>query len=586
MSHRTLNRPGFALVVSATAVATGLGLAAGPAQASARIGARPLERVTFVLRAPHPMALRRLALADGLSRARRLRELQKLVPSAARHASVASVLSTDGFLLRAQTAWTITAAAPRAKVRELFGSRPTLATAPLAQAAGPLPRIPAALRSAVSGIFPTSGGPASLHPMATSALSGSDFRRADTPAGVPPSTGQSDHGLTIATIQFGDFYGGNDSAASDLVNYAEEHGLRNPVANGHYKAIIVDGGPYAYDDEVDGGAEVDLDQESILSTAPSANQHVYFAPFSDAGFVDAFAAVYDDVTGNSYATAPDPHIVAASISWGDCEYDWGAASIDTIEPAIESLVAAGVTVFAAAGDDGIYDCGMVDVDYPGSSPVVVSVGGTNLSAGRSAPNTGRNWTETSWACSDATSCENGDHGTGGGESGSAYGSGGDFPGFPAPAYQTADIKDPPFAGAPNRLVPDIAADGDPNTGFVIYTSNPAFTGGGSNDVLFGGTSLSAPISAAQLANTLGGSGHTVGVGDIHSALYAAYHATHTLPKTDSARVFRDIVHGSNGATADKGSDPSVSAQLGYDTNSGLGAVLWSALLPYLFPSTG
>jgi hypothetical protein len=578
-------------LVPALALATAAGL--GPLAVSAQAGgpaAGSPETVTVVLKALHPAALRRLALSDGLSRAQRLRALRGLVPGRAQHASVSSVLAADGFAVRRRTAWTMTAAAPASTVKATFGTRPTLATASLSQAAGALPRLPAALRSTVSAVLPTTGGPAFLHHMTTTALAGPDFRRADTPADIAPSNGQSDHGITVATLQFADFYGGDDNAANDLVSYAAEHGVKNPVANGHYQAVQVDGGPSFADDQGGGDVEVDFDQEAILSTAPSANQHAYFAPNTQAGFADAYAAVYDDVVGNAYATAPDPHIVAVSSSWGNCESAWGASAIDEFEPILESLVAAGATFFAASGDDGIYDCyesSQTDVDFPASSPVVVGVGGTTLSAKRSAPNTGRNWTETAWSCTDQNSCGFfGSGGSGGGESGSAYGSGGDtFPGFPAPSYQAKYIKDPPFAGAPNRLVPDIAADGDPNTGFVLYTSDPAYDGGG-NDQLSGGTSLSAPISAAQLANTIGGAGRSVGVGDIHTALYAAYHATHALKPTNSAKVFRDVLHGSNGAAVDKGDDPSVDAQLGYDTTSGLGAVLWSGLLPYLYPPAG
>src|SRR4029077_1909512 len=150
--------------------------------------------------------------------------------------------------------------------------------------------------------------------------------------------------------------------------------------NHHYKAVFVDGG--APDDPGGGDIEANLDQQSILSTAPSANQHAYFAPNSDAGFNDVFSAVLDDVLGTSHATAPDPHIVALSASWGLCENQNSPSAITALEPILKSLLAAGVTVFASSGDSGIYDCGgtPADVDYPASSPSVVGVGGTNLSA--------------------------------------------------------------------------------------------------------------------------------------------------------------------------------------------------------------
>ena len=221
---------------------------------------------------------------------------------------------------------------------------------------------------------------------------------------------------------------------------------------------------------------------------------------------------------------------------------------------------------------------------------MISTGGSNLSAATSAPNTGRNWTETAWSCATPVACQNTETGTGGGgggASGSAYSSTtpDSFAGFAAPAYQVG-IDDAPFKGNAKRLVPDIAADGDPTTGFTIYTSDPQYDALGTNhDVEFGGTSLASPISAAQLTNALSDAGRTTGVGDIHNALYSAYHQTRSLAATNAARPFRDITSGQNGAVDDKGTDPSVKAQAGFDTVSGVGGVLWPALLPWLFDTS-
>ncbi len=128
----------------------------------------------------------------------------------------------------------------------------------------------------------------------------------------------------------------------------------------------VAGGPTACDDGLQSAAqvcypggdiEVALDQESILSTAPSAHQQAYFAPNdSTAHFNMAFEAVLDDVLGKD-AKHKNPNIVALSSSWGQCESQTGAAAIRSLEPTLQSLTAAGVTVFASSGDAGIYDCG-------------------------------------------------------------------------------------------------------------------------------------------------------------------------------------------------------------------------------------
>ncbi len=571
-----------------------LAVAVSPSSATA---ADTTTTVTLFLKAPDVAGLTRLAQSPITSRSSRLARLRSLVPSASDRAAAVSRLRAEGFTVVSQTTWSVTAKGPSDTVADLFGTRPSLGKNPspsrFVRAVGALPRTPATLRDYVSGVYPTNTGPSPFRHASTGALTGGDVRKADTPAGVTPSTGSKDSGATIATLQLADF------KPADLTKYAADAKIADPVAAGRYKAVQVDGGPSVQDDQSGGDVEVDLDQESILSTAPSANQHAYFAPNTEAGFGDVFASVYDDVTAAQHAQLPDKHITALSVSWGACETATTADTIASYQPIIAALVAAGVTVFAASGDDGIYDCRsatgtgldnhQADVDYPASSPQVVGVGATNLSAPSSKPNTGTNWIEKAWSCGSAQACQNttsGTGGTGGGASGSAYGATstggtGDFPGFSAPVWQQRTITDKPFAGAKKRLVPDIAADGDPETGFEIYTSDAEVVAEAGHWVQVGGTSLSAPLSAAQLTNTLADSGRKTGVGDIHGALYSAQAKTRGLARTSSHKAFRDVTVGTNGATAQKGSDPSVKAATGYDTTSGLGGVLWKAVAPYL-----
>ncbi|MGH8860175.1 MAG: hypothetical protein ACRDVG_02900, partial [Jatrophihabitantaceae bacterium] len=157
-----------------------------------------------------------------------------------------------------------------------------------------------------------------------------------------------------------------------------------------------------------------------------------------------------------------------------------------------------------------------------------------------------------------------------------------FGGFPAPAYQQAGIDTPWFRNQPKRLVPDIAADGGPASGFQIYSSDTGRFSCGCTDPVVGGSSLSAPISAAGLTNALGDARKTTGAGDIHGALYSAYRLTRGLNATDPRKAFRDITVGQNGNRADRVTDPSVYAHPGYDTVGGLGAVLWPAVLRYAY----
>jgi kumamolisin len=428
------------------------------------------------------------------------------------------------------------------------------------------------------------------------AVDGSGFRNAYTAPHVPPPrVGKRKPRPTIATVQFAGF------DAGDLTTYAKKTGLPKIVGTPHYRPIAVDGGSGSAADSGGGDIEVALDQESILSTAPYANQRPYFAPNSGAAYIDVIATVFDDVTQDPHAKrGGDPHIVALSTSWGNCEANYGQRQIGATQSMVKALVAAGVTVFASSGDGGIYDCGdstgtglgnaKAGVDYPASSPQVVGVGGTNLQhRGPSARrNNGHNWRETAWSCHNPATCEgngllpilpDGTGGTGGGESGASGGglfSGTGFGGFKAPKYQKRFVKGPVYGHQKKRMVPDIAADGDPQTGFKLYSSDSevADARDANGLVQVGGTSLSAPLSAALLTNLLASHGRTKGVGDIHHALYKAYaKAGH--------HVFRDVTHGINGAPSNRGHDPSVEAHKGYDTLTGLGGVLWPRLASYL-----
>src|SRR5271156_5273969 len=122
-------------------------------------------------------------------------------------------------------------------------------------------------------------------------------------------------------------------------------------------------------------------------------------------------------------------------------------------------------VFAASGDNDSSDGGpgRANVDLPASAPHVIGCGGTKK------PHNGE---ETVW--NEAPGKTSGE-GTGGGFSTL----------FPMPPWQ---------AGAPNgpgRMIPDVAANADPNTGYNLVVH-----GGGEP---LGGTSAVAPLYAGLFA---------------------------------------------------------------------------------------
>lgn len=153
-----------------------------------------------------------------------------------------------------------------------------------------------------------------------------------------------------------------------------------------------------------------------------------------------------------------------SISWGADEANWGKIAADDMEQAAIEAVAAGMVVFAASGDNDSSDGGpsSANVDLPAGCPHVIGCGGTNKT--RSS--------EVVW--NDAPGNASGD-GTGGGYSTL----------FAMPAWQSGAPK------GPGRMVPDVAACADPNTGYEIYYQ-------GSTQVV-GGTSAVAPLYAGLCA---------------------------------------------------------------------------------------
>lgn len=601
-------------IIGATAL-----LAAGMVGGTSATATGTTTTITVLLKAPHPRELGRLATAQGLTHMQRVTALSRLLPSAAAHRRVVESLGSHGFTVSHETAWTIDAEAPSRVVSSVFGRSPTMARRADSRGlrtGGELPRIPAAIASVTAAVLAKSTGPAVFHPLDICSVQchdGRDFRNAYSSPSSGLHGGSGPNGpLTIATLQFPLGGGWNQS---DLTRYAQAVGLPDPVASGQYKQFAVDNAAVPPATKKEGGAdeEVDLDQETILSTAPLANQRAYFdTNASRAAYADALSQVLADVTqGVGAADGGDPKIAALSTSWGACESEFSdrfAFPHDTVKAVgriLQSLTAAGVTIFAASGDDGIYDCGdsqkstRTAVDYPASAPQVIGVGGTRLrSHGMRSRNNGHNWADTAWTCSSPRICQ-GMHpedtgGSGGGESKL----------FRQPAYQAAGIGHDPFKtptgekgdfGAQrHRLVPDIAVDGDPATGFATLTTDPvdvprcAPIAGTIPPTCkpktfpIGGTSLSAPAAAALFTDMLAAHGATAGVGDIHGALYSAYAAHHG--------AFRDVRSGRNGHQGDvdrrarhhKAAEIPVTAQKGYDTVTGLGVALWPAIVRYLF----
>jgi subtilase family serine protease len=231
------------------------------------------------------------------------------------------------------------------------------------------------------------------------------------------------------------------SLRSDLMTFDREFNLPDPpqliVAN---QAGSITNSGWALEES--------MDVEWAHAIAPAATILV----------VEAHSQSRQSLIAAVNAARHTPGTVAISMSWGFNETPTEAQynSVFTTPPGHR-----GITFFAASGDSGQTG----GAEWPAVSPTVVSVGGTMLNLSFS----GHYQSETAWADS----------------------SGGLSRFEREPGFQRL------VQGTGKRGTPDVAFDGDPDTGVRVYQSS-LFSGGGSWEVV-GGTSLGAPAWAAIVA---------------------------------------------------------------------------------------
>ena len=268
--------------------------------------------------------------------------------------------------------------------------------------------------------------------------------------------------------------------------------------------------------------EVMLDIEVVGAIVPQANIAVYFAPNTDAGFLDAITTAIHD-------TANKPSVI--SISWGGAESSWTSQAMTAMDDAFQAAATLGITVCVASGDDGSSD-GVTDggdhVDFPASSSFALACGGTSLEATASAISGEAVWND----------------GANGGASG-----GGVSTFFATPAWQSAlsaTLTQGGKSPLKQRGVPDVSGNADPETGYQVRVDGSAS--------VIGGTSAVAPLWAALITRLNQLSGKPAGL--ISPLIY------------QNPKAFRDITSGNNGDFA---------AAAGWDACTGLGSPNGAAL---------
>ncbi|HET6793304.1 MAG TPA: S8 family serine peptidase, partial [Acidimicrobiales bacterium] len=241
------------------------------------------------------------------------------------------------------------------------------------------------------------------------------------------------------------------------------------------------------------GQEIDLDVQMVSAACP--NCHILLVEANSASYTDLGAAVNEAARLGANAI---------SNSYGGREFSSeGTATYDG------PYNHPGIAVTVSSGDNGY------GVEFPAASQYVTAVGGTSLSE----PAKGV-WSQTAW---------------------SGAGSG-------CSAYIAPTTWQPRFSGCSHRIVADVSAVADPNTGVAVYDSYGS--SGGNDWMVFGGTSVASPIIASTYA--LAGNSGSIANGSFPYA--------HTSSLTD-------VVGGSNGRCKVKALCTAVT---GYDGPTGLG----------------
>lgn len=515
----------FARLSAATAAVIALGVAGGaPASAGAAVAwsstathAETLVHATHLGAASPTMPLR---IAVSL-RIRNRPGLEKLIaagtvitpaqfvaayaPSAAQAGAVTTYLSKQGFtgVTLASNRLLVTASGTAAQASKAFDTpiERYLQNGKQVYANTKPARVPVALASTVGAVVGlTNAGRMTVHatqvaatnPPSECVITGVGYPCDYNPAGFwkayDATTATNGLGTKIAIFA----EGAVNKVVTDLRTEEKANGLAQvPVT-------IVHTGPATTDTL--GLDEWDMDTQYSTGMAKNVSRLYLYAA----------ATLNDpDITSEFNRFAADNVARAGSASFGECEFQaYLDGSMVADDQAFAEAAAQGQTVFASSGDTGGFcpvgaaangvPAGAPDVNYPASSPWVVSVGGTSLVTNAN----GTYKQELAWPA----------------------GGGGPSLFEQQPAWQNGiapptNVPCSVLVDLPcGRAVPDVAMDADPNSGANVYV-------GGAPEVV-GGTSLSSPLALGVWARLE--TAHQNHLGFAGPALYraagtAAYH---------------------------------------------------------------
>jgi subtilase family serine protease len=243
-----------------------------------------------------------------------------------------------------------------------------------------------------------------------------------------------------------------------------------------------------------------------------------------------------------------------------------AGYVKPYEDTLIQAAAEGIGVYFSSGDfgDSTSVLGFASPDWPASSPWVTAVGGTSL--GISSSNTRvieTGWGTSNYSCNKTTLvCTRVKwlYGAGGGVSQI----------FAKPSYQSS------LSGS-GRLVPDVSALADPQTGLLIGQTQSFPSGPAYDEYRIGGTSVASPIFAGLMALADQKAGHALGFANpLFYAHAGEFYDVLSVKTAVARRNFVNNVDLSAGTSDwlrtfdDYSGSPTQHTSVGWDNVTGLG----------------
>jgi subtilase family serine protease len=384
-------------------------------------------------------------------------------------------------------------------------------------------------------------------------------------------TGRTGRGVTVAIVDAYD----SPTINADIRTYAQRNGDAS-YKPGQFQQIDAATWTQTADNECGASGwygEQTLDIEAVHAVAPAADiRYVGAASCQDSDLISSLSYIVD-------------HQVATIVSdsWGEPENASDPAGDAVYDNIFLRGAAEGIGFYFSSGDNGdeLANTRTKQSDMPASLPYVTAVGGTSLAVGRN----GRYEFETGWGTGKSKLSADGKSWVG-------------FPGVfwgGAGGGTSARVAQPWFqknlvpsalshanGASAMRVVPDVAAVADPNTGFLVGQTQTWPDGTVKyGEYRIGGTSLASPVFAAIQALAQQEQGFPLGFAD--PAIYARHGLFHDVtdqpfgPKVGLADARVDFVNGvdaSNGLAVSVrtlGQDSSLNATKGYDDVTGVGS---------------